>query len=91
MAIEKDDVKKLCSDCRDNFYNIGNNSSTGECWALESKVVAENIQEGNGVAETFVVGINTEWPDKNSYSIGKRPVCWSPKSGSGLCKWKAPV
>lgn len=32
--------KKYCIGCRDNYYNHGNNSTTGECWSFErAKVI----------------------------------------------------
>ena len=29
-------TKKHCAGCRDNFYNHGDNSHTGECWCLKT-------------------------------------------------------
>ena len=28
--------KKYCVGCEDDFYNLGNNSTTGDCWQLET-------------------------------------------------------
>ena len=81
MTLSKADKLKRCADCDNNFYNQGNNSSSGECWMLAD---AES-------QEVFVVGTWTEYPDKHSYSIGKRLTCWTPRRGSGITRWKAPV
>ena len=31
--------KKHCAGCRDDYYNHGNNSTTGECWSFEKAKV----------------------------------------------------
>jgi hypothetical protein len=70
---------KLCADCDNDFYNHGNNSTTGKCWMLE-----------NAEPETvYVVGTWTEYPDKNCYPLN-RLSCWQPRRGSGLTKWRKP-
>lgn len=34
--MNKQDKLKLCSGCRDNFYNGNNNLKVKECWSLKS-------------------------------------------------------
>lgn len=36
MKLDKEAKRKLCSGCRNDFYNYGNHSTTGECWCLKS-------------------------------------------------------
>ncbi len=38
--------RKFCRSCRGNFYNIGNNSPSGECWMLEKSKVVEKMLVG---------------------------------------------
>lgn len=33
--------KKYCKGCYDNYYNQGSNSTTGECWSLQTAKVVE--------------------------------------------------
>ena len=43
----KEEKKRtFCRSCSDNFYNIGNNSPSGECWMLEKSTVVERMKVG---------------------------------------------
>jgi hypothetical protein len=33
--------KEYCVGCRDNYYNHGNNSTTGECWSFKTAKTVE--------------------------------------------------
>jgi hypothetical protein len=41
-----DQKKTLCAGCRDNFYNIPGNSTTGECWLLANAKPVERTSVG---------------------------------------------
>jgi len=43
---QKPDVSQ-CKGCRDDFYNLVNNSTTGQCWALESARVVDKVGYSN--------------------------------------------
>ena len=37
---KKEKKRQYCSGCRDDYYNHGDNSTSGECWSLDgAKVV----------------------------------------------------
>lgn len=38
--------KDLCHGCRDDFYNQGNNSTTGECWCFKNAEVVTRYRIG---------------------------------------------
>jgi len=44
MTIEE--KKKLCRGCRDNYYNHSGNSTSGQCWMLESAQPVERTKVG---------------------------------------------
>lgn len=64
MMTEKEKLK-LCMNCRDDFYNIGNHSNTGRCW-LFPKAKPAQIR---------VVHKNKSYPDDNTQVIYKNH-CW---------------
>ena len=38
--------QKYCLGCRNNYYNHGNNSVTGECWSLDDAKVVWKYEVG---------------------------------------------
>jgi len=39
-------TKELCSGCRDDYYNHGSKSTTGECWMFEKAKVKKRYVIG---------------------------------------------
>lgn len=40
------DKLPLCAGCRDDYYNRGNNSTTGRCWLLDNAKVVTRYKIG---------------------------------------------
>jgi len=78
-SMSEESKLKRCSDCDNNFYNVGNNSCSGKCWMLED----------SEPKTVYIVGTWTEYPDKNCWPI-ERLSCWTPRRGTGLSKWRKP-
>jgi len=44
--MSNEDKKRLCSGCRDDYYNQPGNSPNGECWALATAKIVERTSVG---------------------------------------------
>lgn len=46
MRESTQDKKRLCSGCRDDYYNRPGNSENGECWSLATAKIVERTSVG---------------------------------------------
>lgn len=44
--MDKAAKRKLCSGCREDYYNQPGNSTTGECWMLSEATLVERTKVG---------------------------------------------
>ena len=56
---------KHCKGCSDNFYNHGNNSTSGKCWSLPDAKLVDRIAIGHW-----------ENPPYLNKKIVRVPNCW---------------
>lgn len=46
MPLSKLEKKEHCCGCQDDYYNYGNNSTTGECWMLKTAKLVKRYKIG---------------------------------------------
>lgn len=46
MGTKRKATKKNCVGCRDDYYNHGNHSDTGECWRLKNAKMKKKYRIG---------------------------------------------
>ena len=75
MSIQKA-TKSDCAGCRQDYYNYGNASNTGECWLLkDAKVVL-----------LWAIGWWTPMDKKENFHKVRKPECYTQTGKVLYCK-----